>query len=502
MRNVDHKVEILAKHGAIPYTERRFSGSQPGLTGSEGTMKVTSLEDLLRTEKDPVRMLRNSQIGAYVYPVVPYEYSNWRDEQRAWRETAVLFDQSHHMANIYVEGRDALKMLSYLATNSFAKFPVNRAKQFAPCSYDGFVIGDGILFHLEENRLVFVGRAPAANWIQFHAETGGYDVKIEKDDRSPSDPKGKAVIRTCYRFQIQGPNAPQILEKLNGCQLPEIKFFNMGVINIAGRKVRALRHGMAGAPGLEIWGPYEEREEIRAVILEMGKDFGLKPVGARAYATNTLESGWIPSPLPAVYSGDKMKPYREWLPAAGYEATGSLGGSYESSRIEDYYLTPHALGYGPFVKFDHDFIGREALEKMATRPQRKKVTFAWNAEDVLKVWASVFDSGDPYKYLDLPLSNYASASYDQVLSRRKTAGFSMFTGYSYNERTMLSLGVVDPEVDIGDEVSIVWGEPGGGTRKTTVERHKQIHIRATVSPAPYSKVARESYAQGWRTAQG
>jgi len=43
------------------------------------------------------------------------------------------------------------------------------------------------------------------------------------------------------------------------------------------------------------------------VILEAGKDFGLTAVGSRAYASNTLESGWIPSPLPAVYTGEKMK---------------------------------------------------------------------------------------------------------------------------------------------------------------------------------------------------
>ena len=446
-------------------------------------------------------MLRNSQIGAYVYPVVPTEYSNWRDEQRAWRETAVLFDQSHHMANLYVEGPDALTMLSHLATNSFAKFPVNRAKQFAPCSYDGFVIGDGILFHLEENRLVFVGRAPAANWIQFHAETGGYKVKVEKDDRSPSNPKGNAVIRSCYRYQIQGPNAPQILEKLNGGPVPDIKFFNMGVINIAGRKVRTLRHGMAGAPGLEIWGPYEEREEIRTAIISAGQDFGLREVGNRAYATNTLESGWIPSPLPTVYTGDKMKAYRQWLPASSYEGTGSLGGSFDSDNIEDYYMSPYALGYGPLVKFDHDFIGRDALETTAGMPQRKKVTFAWDAKDVVKVWASMLEPGDTYKYIDLPLSNYASASYDRVLGGGKTAGFSMFSGYSYNERSMLSLGVVDPDVEIGTEVRIVWGEAAGGSQKTTVEDHQQFEIRAIVSPVPYSKVARETYARGWRTAQ-
>jgi vanillate/3-O-methylgallate O-demethylase len=465
-------------------------------------MKEKSLEDKLQTSGNPVAMLRNSQIGAYVYPVVPTEYSNWRDEQRAWRETAVLFDQSHHMVNVYVAGPDALKMLSYLATNSFANFPVNRAKHFSPCSYDGHVIGDGILFHVEENRLVFVGRAPAGNWIRFHGETGGYNVRIENDDRSPSDPKGKAVVRSCYRFQIQGPNAPQILEKLNGGPVPEIKFFHMGAINIAGRKVRALRHGMAGAPGLEVWGPYEEREEIREAILSAGMDIGLRQVGNRAYSTNTLESGWIPSPLPAVYTGERMKAYRQWLPSTGYEASGSIGGSFDSSNIEDYYMTPYALGYGPFIKFDHDFIGREALEQMSGKTHRKKVTYAWNSEDVVKVFASVFEQGDPYKYIDLPQSNYTSASYDKVTLDGKAVGMSMFTGYSYNERSMLSLGVVDADVEIGTEVKLVWGEPGGGSQKPTVERHRQLEVRATVSPVPYSKVARETYAKGWRTAKG
>jgi vanillate/3-O-methylgallate O-demethylase len=465
-------------------------------------MSHKSLEELLQSVGNPVPMLRNSKVGAYVYPVVPAEYSNWRDEQRAWRESCVLFDQSHHMVEQLVEGPDALKLLSHLAINSFAKFPVERAKQFVPCSYSGHVIGDGILFHLEQNKLLFVGRAPSANWIEFHAKTGGYNVTTSKDDRSPSRTGGKAVTRNHYRFQIQGPNAKQVIEKLNGGPIPEIKFFAMDYITIAGRKVRALRHGMAGAPGLEIWGPYAEGDEIRAAIVKAGADFGLTEVGSRAYATNTLESGWIPSPLPAVYTDDRMKSYREWLPAASYEGTGSIGGSFNSNNIEDYYMTPYELGYGPFVKFDHDFIGREALEKIADKPQRRKVTFAWNAEDVVKDFKSMFEPGkEHYKYIDLPLSNYTSASYDRVHVGGKTVGASMFAGYSYNERSMLSLGVVDPDVAIGNEVTLVWGEEGGGSQKTTVERHKQIEIRAIVSPVPYGKVAREAYAVGWRTGQ-
>src|SRR5499426_3570521 len=161
-------------------------------------MSKQSLEDLLKSAGNAATMLRNSQIGAYIYPVVPNEYTNWRDEQRAWRDSCVLFDQSHHMVEQMVEGPDALKLFSDLAINSFAKFPVDRAKQFVPCSHDGYVIGDGILFHLAVNQLLFVGRAPSANWIQFHAETGGFNVTTTKDDRSPGRTRGKAVIRRHY----------------------------------------------------------------------------------------------------------------------------------------------------------------------------------------------------------------------------------------------------------------------------------------------------------------
>jgi vanillate/3-O-methylgallate O-demethylase len=466
-------------------------------------MSQPNLESLLQTAGNPVKMLRNSQLGAYVYPVVPSEFSNWRDEQRAWRESAVLFDQSHHMAELTVRGPDAAKLMSYCTINSFNNFTPGKAKQMVPCSYDGYVIGDGILFYTEKNEMLFVGRAPTVNWLQFQASTGGFKVDVIRDDRSPSHPRGKAVTRRHYRYQIQGPNAAQVLTKLNGGPLPDIKFFNFDAINIKGRKVRALRHGMAGAPGLEIWGPYGESDEVREAILEAGRDFGLVQVGSRAYASNTLESGWIPSPLPAVYTGAKMRAYREWLPAAGYEGTGSIGGSFVSDNIEDYYLTPYELGYGPFIKFDHDFAGREALEKLAKQPHRKKVTFEWHGEDLAKIYASLFVPGqEPYKFFDLPIANYASASFDKVVRSGKTVGFSMFGGYSYNERCGLSLGVVDPDVNFGDDLTLVWGEENGGTRKTTVERHRQLNVRVRVSPVPYARTARESYHSGWRSGTG
>jgi vanillate/3-O-methylgallate O-demethylase len=464
-------------------------------------MSAKNLQELLDQTGNVVELLRNSQLGAYIYPVVPAEFTNWRRESISWRETVVLYDQSHHMVNLFISGPDALRLISETGVNSTANFPVDMAKQFVPVSPEGGVIGDGILFHLADEEFVFVGRAPVADYLSFKGGRG-YNVDIRRDERSPSRPYGKAVTRELWRFQIQGPRAWELIEKLNGGPVEQVRFFRMRSLNVAGERVRTLRHGMAGAPGLELWGPYESYERVRETILEAGREFGMELCGSRAYSVNTLESGWIPSPLPAIYTSDGLREYREWLGPDSYEATNALAGSFVSDNIEDYYTNPFELGYGLHVKFDHDFIGREALAAVDPETQRRKVTLAWNPEDLAKVLATLADPEGPgYQFFDLPNANYGSSNFDSVLDADGTLiGLSMFTGYSANERRALSLATMNPDVPIGAEVTVVWGEPNGGTRKTTVQRHEQLAVRAVVSPAPYSVVARETYHAGWRTA--
>jgi glycine cleavage system aminomethyltransferase T len=460
-------------------------------------MSYENLEQALRAAGNTVDMLRNAQTPPYIYPVIPPEYTNWRDEQRAWQHSCVFFNQCYHMMECYIQGPDALRLLSDIGVNSFHGFTPNKAKQLVACNHDGYVIGDAVLFHLEQNYLSIVGRPPISNWIEYHVATGDYDVEFSRDERALERlARGLEPLHRMYRFQVQGPLAPQVMQKATGKPVPEIKFFNMGEFVVKGRKVGALRHGMVGQPGWELFGPWEEGVEVRAAILEAGKEFGIRAAGGRTYASNTIESGWIPSPLPAVYTGEKLAPYRRWLPGTAYEAVTSIGGSFVSDDVEDYYMTPADLGYEGLVKFDHDFIGRAALERIHGKARRKKMTLVWNSDDFERAFGGLVKSADGQapKYIDFPCAVYSTYPYDRVTKNGKTVGVSTWAGYSANEHAMLSLASIDvAEAEPGNELTLVWGEENGGTRKITVERHKQIELRATVAPAPYTSVARQDY---------
>lgn len=458
------------------------------------TPQAGTLQELLDRTSNIVDHLYNQPMTLLgTFPDVPPEFTNWRDEQHAWRDAVALFDQTYHMTNLYLSGPDAVKVLERVGVNSFRNFQPGQAKQLVAVSPEGYLVGDGILFYLPDGRLKLVSRPGINNYVRFHAETGGYEVRVDVDQWSVQDPQRP---RTVYRYELQGPLAPQLLEVLNGGPLPEVSYFRIGEMTVAGRKVWFLRHGMSGVPGAELFGPWEDGQAVKEAILEAGRPFGLRRVGAKAYITSGIEGvGWIPSPVPAVYTSPALRAYREWLPATSEEATGSLGGSFYAPNIEAYYFTPWDLGYGHLIRWDHDFVGREALERMAGERHRTKVTLVWNGEDVARAIATMFREppGQRAKFIDWPLPRYALWQYDAVVSPGgDLVGLSTTCGYISNASAILSLAVVDPEFSQpGTEVVLRWGEPQGGSQKPAVEWHQPFEIRATVAPVPYAESARQ-----------
>ena len=149
-------------------------------------------------------------------------------------------------------------------------------------------------------------------------------------------------------------------------------------------------------------------------------------------------------------------------------------------NIEDYYLSPpEAAGCGLFIRFDHEFVGRAAREKMAAGRTASKVTLASTMSSLFDALYAMFDQGLRAKFIEFPSAVYSMHPFDRVTVDGKLVGLSTWVGYSANEGKMLTLAMLDERhATPGTEVTFVWGEPDGGTTKPAVERHKQVEIKA------------------------
>lgn len=451
-------------------------------------MSDRSLEEVVQSTDNLAETFRNTDLGWQPY-VFRDEYTNWIEEQRAVRESAAVVDQSYHMEILEVEGPEAVDLLESLAVNNFEKTRTGeppRAINYLTCNPDGYVIGDVIVFHTGEEEFLSVGSEWINNWIRFNAEDGAYDVHTNVrynpfDDHDPPH----------FRFQVQGPNAMDVMAEVADDPLPDISFFGMDTIEINGVETYALGHGMAATPGLEIFGPYEAHDEVLADIFDAGEQYGLRQLGTKAYKTGKIGSGWFVAAVPAIYDHPELQEYREWLGADSMEAQLSIGGSFAREDITDYYMTPYEQGKGHLIDFEHDFVGRDALETLADEPNRERVTLVWDHEDVVDVYASLFREGETNKYINLPdvATQWSEMHYDEVRKDGEFIGLSKYPGYLYYKREMLSLAAIDPAYsEPGTEVTFIWGDD---TEKRGVERHALREIRATVAPAPYVQGGRE-----------
>ena len=427
---------------------------------------MTSLQEGIDHAGSPVRLLWKPDAPPWQPPVVTREHVGWREEQRAWGSGVAISDLSHHMRDLFVEGPDATRLLSDHSANNYESFAVGQAKQFVPVTERGYIVTDGILMRDAEDRYTLSGPPASQSWVVYHAEQGGYDVDL-RDDPDSEFRKGDPVL---FRYQVQGPRALELVERAFGGPLPQTKFFHSTPVALDGREFRALRHGMAGQAGYEFVGAYGDGAHVREALLRAGDELGVVEIGARAYSTNWAESGWIPTPTPGIYTDPSLQGYREWLNVFSYEGQKPLHGSFYSDDIEDFYSTPYELGYGRSIAFNHDFVGRDALERARDTTKRTKVTLVLDPADVREL---AEEDG-----FFLTYGRY------RVESGSDLVGLTFATTYIDPIDAVLSLALVANEhAAPGTEVTLVFGEhPGPFTR-----------VAATVQPAPYNEYARTEY---------
>jgi vanillate/3-O-methylgallate O-demethylase len=393
------------------------------------------------------------------------EYTDWIDESMSWKETCYIGDWSFLWERRF-RGPDVLKLFSDVSVNSFAKFDINQSKHVIHCDQDGKIIHEGILTRLAEDEVILFGRG--GFWVDYRLRQGSYDVTSIADD--------------WFNFQISGPNAAAVVERASGEDPRGIKFMRNGWLKIEGHRVLALRQGMAGEPGFELQGPRSIASEIYDAILNAGRDFGIRKLGGRAAFINHLEACFptiVTDYLPAIF-GDDMAPYLAEFKSAmpSFASTFNIAGSFEADHVSAWYRSPVELGWSKNINFDHEFIGRAALEAEKSTPKRVMRTLVWNADDVVQVFASMFKHGKPYEFMEMPRDQRGFMYADKVLKGNELVGVATSRGYSYFFRAMLSLCTIDvAHSDPGTSVEVLWGNPG----------EPQTTIRATVAPAPYKQ---------------
>lgn len=319
---------------------------------------------------------------------LPVQYEGLIIEHEAVRTNAGLFDVSH-MGEIEIKGSDAFLYLQNLVTNDISTLKDNQVLYSMMCYTHGGIVDDLLIYKFSNDYFYLVVNASNIekdyNWMLDNIEN--YQVTIENISDEVSE------------VALQGPKAEQILQKLTGSDLSEIKFFyfNRKVI-ISGVPCLVSRTGYTGEDGFEIYSANVDIEKVWYSILEAGEEHGIKPAGLGCRDTLRFEVA---------------------LPLYGNEISKDI--------------SPLEAGLGFFVKLTKpSFIGREALIKQKEEGlKRRTVGFLMTEKGI-------------------PRHGY------EVVAKGETIGF-VTTGY-FSPSLKLNIGIAIIDInyaELGNSIEIL-----------------------------------------------
>jgi glycine cleavage system aminomethyltransferase T len=393
-----------------------------------------------------------------------WAFNGWKAESMSWKRTCYIHAGLSGTGPLSIKGPDAEKYLQSLVINSFAKFPVGTMKHAVMCTSEGLIAAHGIIERKADDEFEsFAGGPPG---IQVPRNLP-YDVKIERLNH--------------YLFQIAGPASLQVLEKATRESLRDIRFLHFRDSSVDGARTEVARIGMSGNLAYELHGPIEDGPKVYDAVYRVGQEFGIERLGWGTYLVNHVEGGFPQVSWTFIPAPERPDPATLTILGQMWRTSGSVDPADMRARFR----TPVEVRWHNMAKFDHEFIGREALEAEMAEPKRTTVMLRWNADDVIDIYASLLRPGAPYKSIDLPYApnSWPQAHADHILKDGRRIGVSSGTIYSHYFREVLSMGCIAIEAsNIGTEVIVQWGDFGGAIK----------NVRATVERFPYLTEGRNS----------
>jgi vanillate/3-O-methylgallate O-demethylase len=310
--------------------------------------------------------------SAGIPSVRAWQFSGWKAESMSWKTGCYIHAGLSSTGPLSLKGPDALKFLESLSINSFAKFPVGSMKHAVMCNEDGLIGCHGITERKAEDEFELFAAPP---WPLQKLAGTAYRVEVQR--------------RNDYLFQIAGPTSLKTLEKVTGESLRDIRFLRFRESRIDGTKVKVARIGMTGNLAYELHGPVEDGPKIYDAVYGAGREFGIERLGWGTYLVNHVEGGcpqitWTFIPFPGM--PDEMA--RTFI-----GQFFKISGSVDPADLRARYRTPVEVGWHRMCKFDHNFVGRAALEAEVAHPKPTVVTLRWNPEDVIDIYALLLRPG-------------------------------------------------------------------------------------------------------------
>lgn len=305
-------------------------------------MKKTALYDIHK--KNKAKMV---EFAGWEMPVV---YSSLKSEHKAVRENAGLFDVSH-MGEIDVTGAEALDFCQHVTTNDVKTLEDNKAQYTIVCNEEGNVLDDVIIYKISDNRLFFCINASNIDKIYdwFKKQSQGYDVEVSN------------VSDQYSQIAIQGPRSGEILKRVAGDEISNIKRFRFDFLDWNGTEIMVARTGYTGEDGYEVFLPWDKGPELWEALLKEGESYGVESCGLGARDTLRIEAT---------------------LPLYGHEIS------------ED--INPLEAGLDKYVKFNSDdFIGKKKLDTIREKGlKRKLIGFEMTERGIPRSEYKIHNNGD------------------------------------------------------------------------------------------------------------
>lgn len=410
-----------------------------------------------------------------------WEADSWQEASLSWKKSSYIH-AGISGGRQYIKGPDAQKLLSRISINDVYNWKVNRCKHLVMCDENGLIVNHALTQRNSEEEFCMYAGNP---WpIIKELQTGKYNAEIIQD--------------SCFVFQMSGPLSLTIIEKVTGESQRDVRFLDVKHVRIPGidTDLELCRIGMSGTLAYEFRDPAEFGPEVYQKIWEDGQEYDLKRLGWKTYTVNHTEGGF-PQMTVGFETAAVVDPVFMSVPELASVGCQKHTGSYDPADARARLRTAGEVDWLWMARFDHDFIGREALEKEKANPKRKIVNLEWNLDDIMEIYRSHFEEGEDYKMIEFPCGQPQPAGgHADIVSTHdgKIVGVSSCTLYSYYYRTLFSQCILDiDQAELGNEVLVHWGDFGKKIKKARAQP-KLLQKYLRVSPG-FFRFECQTYSQ-------